>query len=901
MSTVVKDLGAVSAYAYAVEKGYTGTEAEFAELMASYAEVGQTASDAAESALNSKTAAQTAATTATNKASEATTAAQTATTKAGEAQTSAQTASSKASEASQSASQASGYAQTAETAKTDAQTAKTQAETARDNAVTAKTAAEIAQGKAEDAQAAAESVAESIPSDYSQLSDDVSDLKEGLNSIHDAIYGESATVETALATTGSTGIVKNVNGVLSLSGSSAFETKSYAVSGLEKVRIKTTAYDSDSYYSSAFYAYFTDDSRTVKGEYFSNYPEITAINEIVDVPSGSTKVYIVSRKSVSGYVNECYSITEAQGETGLVGDIENIENSISKIEANKREDTIDVPLASGYYIQNATAGTTWSNLLTSDGSSVYTQQAVSIEENNVGANLTLTIEQPGSTSGRYFGFCDENNVVIDSYTEKNANWVSNEDGTYSIVLPIVSPYFFLSLRSASGFKSAKVVSAVISARKYAYVDEENGSDSNNGASSAFAYKTVTKALEDGFERILLSGSKYYQQIDLAKASGKHISIESVDRTKRPTFYDPNCKIVESATLTDGVYSATVSATLANGNNRLYQDSESDADTLISDSERHPLQRGKTYRCDDTRIVKCTATSINDALDEIRGSAEYKWYLDGTTLYFSAPVAPSASKPICTSLGNGLILNADRSISLDINGIACKYLALNVKNLCDVSLADCSASNVFGYGAITYDNTLNAKFIRCEASRCVNATNGDGFNGDVTNTGDIFAKHYTVTLIDCWSHDNADDGYSSHRHAESTIIGGLFEYNGKGGITPSYGEHCSCYNVYSRHNYNGFLCTGEAQTEEGGKYTQLYCVECIAEENTKAGDKTGFCVKNSGNRAILVGCRAIGNKTSYYCDNTATMRIVDSKTIGHENVLGGETSNIEIITTNIVSV
>ena len=150
MSTVVKDLGAVSAYAYAVEKGYTGTEAEFAELMASYAEVGQTAANAAESALNSKTAAQTAATTATNKANEATTAAQTATTKAGEA--------------SQSASNAN---------------------TAKEEAAMAKTAAETAQGKAEDAQAAAESVAESIPSDYSQLSEDVSDLKEGLTSLAD--------------------------------------------------------------------------------------------------------------------------------------------------------------------------------------------------------------------------------------------------------------------------------------------------------------------------------------------------------------------------------------------------------------------------------------------------------------------------------------------------------------------------------------------------------------------------------------------------------------------------------------------------------------------------------------------------------------------------------------------
>jgi hypothetical protein len=163
MSTVVKDLGAVSAYAYAVEKGYTGTEAEFAELMADYAEVGQRAEDAAESALNSKTAAQTAATTATNKASEATTAAQTATTKAGEAQTSAHTASSKASEASQSASTASqkatesaqsasqalSYKTDAESAKTASQTAQGLAESARDSAISAKDDAESARDEAQ--------------------------------------------------------------------------------------------------------------------------------------------------------------------------------------------------------------------------------------------------------------------------------------------------------------------------------------------------------------------------------------------------------------------------------------------------------------------------------------------------------------------------------------------------------------------------------------------------------------------------------------------------------------------------------------------------------------------------------------------------------------------------------
>ena len=178
-----KFIGDVSAYAYAVSKGYTGTEEEFAELMASYAEVGQTAVDAAESALDSKTAAQTAATTATNKASEATTAAQTATTKAGvasqsasQAGTSAQTASTKASEASQSASKATEKA-------TEATTAASNATTAKDDAVTAKNAAQTARDKAETAQGKAEDAAESVSASAAQIQtnkEDISELKSDL-------------------------------------------------------------------------------------------------------------------------------------------------------------------------------------------------------------------------------------------------------------------------------------------------------------------------------------------------------------------------------------------------------------------------------------------------------------------------------------------------------------------------------------------------------------------------------------------------------------------------------------------------------------------------------------------------------------------------------------------------
>ena len=173
---VNKDLGMVTAYAYAVSKGYTGTEEEFAELMADYADVGQraeaaataaaasataasgSASDSAASATaaegfagNASTAAGNAAQSATQASQSATAASGSATSAAGSATAaagSATTAGNKATEAAGSATAAAGSATTAGASATAAQAAQT--------------AAETAQGKAEDAQAAAEAAAQTL-------------------------------------------------------------------------------------------------------------------------------------------------------------------------------------------------------------------------------------------------------------------------------------------------------------------------------------------------------------------------------------------------------------------------------------------------------------------------------------------------------------------------------------------------------------------------------------------------------------------------------------------------------------------------------------------------------------------------------------------------------------------
>lgn len=162
---ITKDLGVVTAYGYAVTKGYTGTEEEFAELMASYATV---AEEAAQSA-----------TTASEKAE----AAAQAVLDAVQAKDGAVQAKSDAERARDSAA---GSATSASQSATDANTAKTDAQTAKADAETAQAKAEDAQAAAEAAQQNAEQAAEEVSGSAAQIEtnkNDIAELKDDVDQI----------------------------------------------------------------------------------------------------------------------------------------------------------------------------------------------------------------------------------------------------------------------------------------------------------------------------------------------------------------------------------------------------------------------------------------------------------------------------------------------------------------------------------------------------------------------------------------------------------------------------------------------------------------------------------------------------------------------------------------------
>ena len=269
------------------------------------------------------------------------------------------------------------------------------------------------------------------------------------------------------------------------------------------------------------------------------------------------------------------------------------------------------------------------------------------------------------------------------------------------------------------------------------------------------------------------------------------------------------------------------------------------------------------------------------------------------LYFSRPSSVNPDNPICYSSGRKLFASPT-GIELKVSGISTKYLAFNINSTLNSEIADCKASNVYGPGAFVYNSALNCKFIRCEASRCYNGSNGDGFNGHCSNTGDIHSKQLTATFIDCWSHDNNDDGYSDHERAESTFIGGLFEYNKKGGVTPSFGAHITCYNVLSRHNYCGFNYVGTVVEAEGGKYGQMICYNCVAENNVHGGEKAGFSVSGTKNTIKLINCKSLNNKTGYKASASSnTVEMIDCSSYQDDATKGGSGTFIIKNTTVVV--
>ena len=406
-----------------------------------------------------------------------------------------------------------------------------------------------------------------------------------------------------------------------------------------------------------------------------------------------------------------------------------------------------------------------------------------------------------------------------------------------------------------------------------YVDAVNGNDTNPGTTESAALATFAAAFsKTGVDTTIILIGDTTERLNIKTKSNQR-SVRLIGKRGLVNRIICGTKI-DSGTLVAGttnVYQTPLLSFSAADYFQLFQHEVFDESTLIPDNERHPLQRGKTYRCDSTKITRVTS------LDAVKTSEGYTFFYDtdAQMLYVKIKEGTTlATNPVYIPGGSGISGN-DGSVAFEMVNIECWYGSISLRFCHGGRAIDCAAKYAFGGGAWSWEAAIGVELIRCEATRAFSGSStGDGFNAHSTTTDPALAKHTVATMIDCWSHDNNDDGYSDHERCETTIIGGLFEYNVKAGLTPAFGCHDTIYNAYCRKQVNnGIALVGSATAAEGGRGSQIFVIGCICENNTNnyyvSGDKSG----KDENFGKFVNCISLnGSKYGYLCGANARIEL-----------------------------
>lgn len=420
-----------------------------------------------------------------------------------------------------------------------------------------------------------------------------------------------------------------------------------------------------------------------------------------------------------------------------------------------------------------------------------------------------------------------------------------------------------------------------------YVDAVNGNDKNPGTTENAALATFAAAFsKTGVDTTIILIGDTTERLNIKTKSNQR-SVRLIGKRGLVNRIICGTKI-DSGTLVAGttnVYQTPLSSFSTADYFQLFQHEVFDESTLIPDNERHPLQRGKTYRCDSTKITRVTS------LDAVKASEGYTFFYDtgAQMLYVKIKEGTTlATNPVYIPSGSGISGN-DGSVAFEMVNIECWYGSISLRFCHGGRAIDCAAKYAFGGGAWSWEAAVGVELIRCEATRAFSGSStGDGFNAHSTTTGPALAKHTVATLIDCWSHDNNDDGYSDHERCETTIIGGLFEYNVKAGLTPAFGCHDTIYNAYCRKQVNnGIALVGGATAAEGGRGSQIFVVGCICENNKNNYYVSGDASGADENFGKFVNCVSLnGTQYGYLCGTNSRIELNNCTDSGSPTAKGG---------------
>lgn len=328
-----------------------------------------------------------------------------------------------------------------------------------------------------------------------------------------------------------------------------------------------------------------------------------------------------------------------------------------------------------------------------------------------------------------------------------------------------------------------------------------GSDLADGSETS-PYRTFSKAIGDGNVNIFAEPGNYGAEVlQLYKKHNINISV----RYKGTSEYD---KIKQNAII-DNSITESVSSDSATGLLKF-------ALSAPNTSNWYKVFVSHTL---PPKIEGTQSPAYNVVL----------WKHSTTNEMEDYKLVPVLSLALCQSTQDSFFYDSSVGmvyINSSDSGMQFKRLSFETSSVCvmnkctNVHIENLTFKYGFEYGVFVEDSS-NISLCGCEADHAAVRANIYGSNGTTLTlncckaykaTADGFAcsDKVRLDLFNCVGSYNYDDGVSHHRGSEGMIVGGVFEYNGKGGIaTPTYNSVVNIYGAISRGNSYGIYAASES--------------------------------------------------------------------------------------------
>ena len=140
-----------------------------------------------------------------------------------------------------------------------------------------------------------------------------------------------------------------------------------------------------------------------------------------------------------------------------------------------------------------------------------------------------------------------------------------------------------------------------------YVSTDGNDFSNNGTIEK-PYKTIKKALinTNSDATIIIRSGDYSESINISEQTNRrNLTIKSYPGERVRLLCGERIEKAEKVSGYKKVLKSPVSLCSNSPNYKIFQHDIADKKTLISPEERHPLQKGKLYRCNSTPLHHVT--------------------------------------------------------------------------------------------------------------------------------------------------------------------------------------------------------------------------------------------------------------------------------------------------------